>query len=366
MKVLFLTQIPSPYKMDFFAGLGHYTDLTVLFERASAGNRDSEWLRKKPKNFSAVFLKGKLVGDEMAFCPNVIKYVLDRDYDRIVIGQYSSPTAMLAILIMKMLRIKYYISTDGGMVKNEKGLKRAIKSFFMKNAEGYFSPSTSSDQFLMFYGADKLKIHRYPFSSVHKSDVLKAPVSLEDKVDLRKKLRIEEEKVIISVGQFIYRKGFDVLLNTAAHLPQNIGIYIIGGEPTKEYIELIKKYNLKTVHFLKFMEKEQLKEYYMASDLFVLPTREDIWGLVINEALCYGLPIVTTNQCNAGIELITDSRAGTIIPSDNVEATKIAILKEMQEIENDKSKQKSKKTLKIAAENTIDNMVLKYKEVLGI
>ena len=57
MKVLFLTQIPSPYKMDFFAGLGRYTDLTVLFERASAGNRDSEWLRKKPKNFRAVFLK---------------------------------------------------------------------------------------------------------------------------------------------------------------------------------------------------------------------------------------------------------------------------------------------------------------------
>ena len=75
---------------------------------------------------------------------------------------------------------------------------------------------------------------------------------------------------------------------------------------------------------------------------------------------------MTKNQCNAGIELITDSRAGTIIPSDNVEATKIAILKEMQEIENDKNKQKSKKALKIAAENTIDNMVLKYKEVLGI
>lgn len=78
-----------------------------------------------------------------------------------------------------------------------------------------------------------------------------------------------------------------MLLNAAVCLPQNIGIYIIGGEPTKEYTELIKKYNLETVHFLKFMKKEQLKDYYMASDLFVLPTREDIWGVGFFYTLLY-------------------------------------------------------------------------------
>lgn len=366
MKVLFLTQIPSPYKMDFFAGLGEYMNLTVLFERASAGNRDSEWLKKKPKNFKAVFLKGKLVGDEMAFCPNVIKYVLSKEYDRIVVGQYSSPTAMLAIFVMRLFGIKYYISTDGGMAKNEKGLKRKVKSFFMQKAEAYLSPSVASDQFLEYYGADRLKIYRYPFSSIRKSDVLKSPVSTKDKTDLRNKLGIEEKKMIISVGQFIYRKGYDVLLNAAVSLPSDMGIYIIGGTPTKEYTDLVEKYNLKNIHFLKFMTKEELKEYYMASDLFVLPTREDIWGLVVNEALCYGLPVVTTDQCNAGVELITNSAAGKIIPSNDIEATKSAILGELQEIELDSDKYKNREALKIASDNTIDHMVLKYKEVLGV
>ena len=42
----------------------------------------------------------------------------------------------------------------------------------------------------------------------------------------------------------------------------------------------------------------------MAADIFVLPTREDVWGLVINEAMAKGLPIVTTTQCGSGQELV--------------------------------------------------------------
>ena len=56
----------------------------------------------------------------------------------------------------------------------------------------------------------------------------------------------------------------------------------------------------------------------MAADLFCFPTREDIWGLVINEAMGYGLPILTTNRCNAGIEMVKDNLNGYIIPVENV------------------------------------------------
>ena len=54
----------------------------------------------------------------------------------------------------------------------------------------------------------------------------------------------------------------------------------------------------------------------MASDLFVLPTREDIWGLVINEAMSFGLPIITTRKCIAGTELITDGENGYLLEAD--------------------------------------------------
>ena len=81
----------------------------------------------------------------------------------------------------------------------------------------------------------------------------------------------------------------------------------------KEYINYISEHQLTNVFFFDFMNKELLFKYYQISDLFVLPTREDIWGLVINEAMANGLPIITTDKCVAGKELINDN--GYIISS---------------------------------------------------
>ena len=127
-------------------------------------------------------------------------------------------------------------------------------------------------------------------------------------------------KVILSIGQFIHRKGFDVLLKAAASLQEGANLYIVGGEPTEEYLKMCADLALTNVHFLGFMKKEKLVKYYQAADLFVLPTREDIWGLVINEAMAFGLPVITTDRCVAGLELVEDGLNGYIVPVGDVAA----------------------------------------------
>ena len=81
------------------------------------------------------------------------------------------------------------------------------------------------------------------------------------------------------------------------------------------------------VHFIDFMPKKELADYYRAADIFVLPTREDIWGLVINEAMAYGLPVVTTEKCVAGVEMVCEGHNGYIVPVENTDALKKAIVK---------------------------------------
>lgn len=115
------------------------------------------------------------------------------------------------------------------------------------------------------------------------------------------------------VGQMIYRKGVDVLLNAACLLPKEYSFYLIGGKPTEEYKELVKSNELTNIMFIDFMTKDQLKLYYQAADVFVLPTREDIWGLVINEALSYGLATVSTEGCVAACEMLKER---FIVPVD--------------------------------------------------
>lgn len=317
MKILFLTNVPSPYRVHFFNELGKQCDLTVLYQKKASSERNSKWVAESSNTYTSIFLKGKSTGVDNAFCPGVVKY-LRKSYDAIIICGNASPTEIFAIEWCKLRRIPYCMEGDGAFVKTGKGFKERLKRHLIRGGTLFFSTCKELDNYYIHYGANPSKIVRYRFSSLLKRDILLNPPDKDQKLLLRNELKIKEDKVILAVGQFIYRKGFDVLIESATMLNDGIGIYIVGDNPTSEYLSKVKEYNLKNIHFEGFKTKDELKKYYMAADAFVLPTREDIWGLVINEAMAYGLPVVTTDRCNAGVELIDEGVSGFIVKIDDV------------------------------------------------
>ena len=318
MKILFVTNYPSPYRVEFFNELGKYCDVTVIFEEDiySQRERNVNWFNCNYSKFKAIFLKQCKFGNKF-ICFDVKDYVCDKSFDLVIITNYSTLTEMYAIYCMNRRKIKFAIEIDGGMPKSGKGIIEKLKTKLISSAQWWFSTSKLSDDYLITYGADKKNIFRYPFTSLNKSDVITEVISEDKKSELKKSLNIKEKKVIISVGQFIHRKGFDILLKSMKGIPREYGVYIVGGEPTEEYLKLKEELNLTNVHFEGFKTKEELKKYYMCADIFVLPTREDIWGLVINEAMANGLPIITTDKCVAGVELIKNNENGFIIPVED-------------------------------------------------
>ena len=318
MKVLFLTNVPSPYRVDFFNEFGKYCDLTVVFERKSSSERDESWKNFSFKTFKGCFLKGIPFGSSASISLGVIKFIKDKKFDLIICSNFSTPTGLIAVSYMQRHKIAYYIETDGGTPKSGKGFKESLKTKAIKNAEGYFSTSDANDDYFLAYGAKKDKIYRYPFTSLFDADIYRETAREEEKVSLREKLNIKEKIVVISVGRFSYLngygKGYDVLLKAAADLSKEIGWYVIGGKPTEEFERLLKNSGLSNFHFVDFKLKDQLKEYYRASDLFVLMTVGEAWGLVVNEAMACGLPVITTDKCVAGVELIKEGKNGYVIP----------------------------------------------------
>lgn len=311
-----MVNVPAPYMVNYFNELGKYCELTVIFEKAISTERDSSWGNYIFVNFKGIILKGLSTAVDMAFCPQIIRYLKKDKYDFIISSAMATPTGIFAIEYMKLRGIPYYLESEGGFAKDGKGLKEKIKKIVMSGARGYFSTTPIGDDYFITYGADKNRIYKYPFTSLYNDDILSEPMDSQGKSDLRKQLNIKEKKVILSVGQFIYRKGFDVLIKSAGKLDKEIGVYIIGGEPNEEYINLKRQYHAENVHFVGFKNKLELSRYYKAADVFVFPTREDIWGLVINEAMAYGLPIITTDRCIAGVELV-NLENGRIVSSDS-------------------------------------------------
>lgn len=314
-KILFATNVPSPYRVDFFNELGKYCDLTVCYERTSASDRDRKWMGGTPVSFEAVALNLKPYKEDRSFGNALASYIKNNKFDVVILTNYVSPATISAIIWCKRHHKPYYIEYDGGFNKKDRFFKFLLKKYLLCHASGHFTTCEEHKKYLLSIGITEEKIYKYPFSSISSDDLKKASaLSNTSKKILRDTLSVSETKMVLSVGQFIYRKGFDILLKTAASLDKDIGIYIVGGQPTEEYLEMRESLSLTNVHFVGFKTKDELAMYYAAADLFVLPTREDIWGLVINEAMAYSLPIVSTDKCIAALELVEPGYNGYILP----------------------------------------------------
>ena len=128
---------------------------------------------------------------------------------------------------------------------------------------------------------------------------------------------------------------------------------MVGGEKTQA--SLFKGYDNPQIKYCGFKTKEELADYYKAADLLLLPTRKDIWGLVVNEALSFGVPVITTKNCGAGLELIKDGVNGYIIDYNSTNLRKIF------DCNYDLLR---KGCLKTAEHNTIEKMAMNISEII--
>lgn len=360
MKVLFLTNVPAPYRVEFFNRLGDLCDLTVVYELRAAGDRESTWSTVRATAFTEVYLRGLKVQADAAFCPQVLGYLIDRSYDIVVVGGYSTPTGMWSIAWLRMLGIPFVLSVDGGLPKKDVTLARLVKRWFISAASAWLSTGRVAGRYLQSYGAEAESIFDYPFTSFPAGVVAKGPSTASERTRLRTDLEVVEPRCVLAVGRFVESKGFDLLIEAAPQLGADVGVYIVGGAPTPEYEELVERHRAVNVHFRPFMSPPELRRYYRMADAFVLPTRSDVWGLVVNEAMAQGCPVVTTDQCVAGLELVCDGVQGRVVPADDVSGL-VAGLRSV--LEPDVAGRMAQASLDRAASYTLEQMARRHREV---
>ena len=348
-KLLVYTIFPAPYRTAIFDELSKEFEITVIFERNSDANRDSNW-------FQSVFkYKYYFVCDVGSKCLYSVIAKTINEFDLVCFYDYSPLFALKLIHLCKKKRKQYAINCDGTF-DNRGILKQLIKKYIISGAELCFASGNAAKRFFLRYGASSKDIIVHNFSSIFEHDIINTPIPEKEKMVFRQKNNIPcDKKTVISVGQFTHRKGYDLLLKAWKNVSENCYLILIGGgEDKREYELLIEELKLERVRILDYLPKDKILEYMKLSDFFILPTREDIWGLVINEALACGLPTITTNRCIAGLEMV-NSENGLIIPVENVDSIYNAInnlaCKDAEELIS-----MSLNALSIAKEYTIDKM----------
>lgn len=358
-KILYITNIPAPYTVEFFNALGKNYELTVVFEGKNSAERDSSWSRFNAIGFSYIVIDKKNASP-LRLPTGILKILKEQLYDLYIVGNYSTPTGMLAITWLRKKRLPYAIHADGGLISNDSLLRFQVKRHFIRGASMYFSSGKMTTEYFVHYGADSSKIHEYPFSSVHLDQIR----SMYDVDYYRQSLELgTNDKIVVSVGQIIPRKGFDVLIRAISLVSVKVKLYIIGGEATEDLKKLIHDLKLENVEFIPFVPFKVTLEYMAAADVFALLTREDIWGLVINEAMSMGTPIVSTNKCVAAVEMIEDGVNGYIVESEDfgAAAERISYLLEHETL----SREMRKNNVQKSKMYTIETMTDSYTDTIN-
>lgn len=327
MRVVIFSNIPSPYFVEYLNELGKKVDLVAYFERATASDRDSSWKKIDAREFECHILNGIPIGAETAFSLKIYSILKNNKGSLFIFANPTTLTGIIGTTICKLFKIPYVLQSEGGLAKDGVGFKEKIKKIILSGASLYLSGMGQNNDYFIAYGAPLELVKQYCFASFHDLDIPTEIISRDEKEKIKKQLMIPYKKVILYVGRMLHVKGVDVLLKAFYGFGNEVGLYLVGGEITNEYREIINENHINNCHFIPHLQLEELKKYYRLADVFVLPTRSDTWGLVINEAMTYGLPIVTTKSCVAGLELIDDSVNGYLVNSEDYEAMNNRIAK---------------------------------------
>lgn len=309
-RIAIITNIPAPYRVDFFDYLQkQYTDYKFVVIYSSRNEDNRKWEIDQNKMNHCVFLESctikikKHYDTKYIHIPRgVAKTLAEISPDAVVASEYN-PTVIQALLYCKKNKVPFVSWTDGTLFseRNINFIQKVLRKYAIANASAYIGSSTKSQEAQIHYGAEPEKCHISYLT-----------------VDIEKYIQKPQGKgigKILCVGSLIERKGVDLLLNALSKVQGEYQLYLAGEGSEKESIrELAKELNLTDkICFLGQLSREELLRQYADSDLFVLPTREDCFALVILEAMCSGLPVICSKYADGAYDLIEEGKNGFIV-----------------------------------------------------
>ena len=321
-KVALLLNIIAPSRLRLYSALAEHFDLLIL-HGGTEGNRDSwQGLERALPNAEVVrawgwqFHHAKRVDGEVFdekfvhITPGFASGLLRFRPDAVVSNEMGFRT-LVALTYGTVFRKPVWVWW-GGTLHTERsagGLRRVIRKIVARWAKHWISYGQSSTEYLLQLGVTRERI----FESQNGID------EEQFQADVEPAWAILPRPVVLYTGQFIERKGVGALLEAAALVQQQGGefsLLLVGsGRDNQALEQRAKNLGLKNVHFRPAQAPYKMPGVYRSGDVLVFPTREDVWGLVANEAVLSGIPVLCSKYAGCARELFSEE---SIFDPDNL------------------------------------------------
>jgi len=243
--------------------------------------------------------------------------------ETIIICDYSNIFGWVALLWAKKYNINLIFWLDSTYNDRKHFFpKEQIKHLFLKHFDAFLTPGERTKQYLEFMKVDSSKIVKTGYGVNNDHFIRQYRQHYDNKENLLKDLKIQKESNFIFIGRFAPEKNILTLLNSFLEVSKSNsewGLILLGDGPLiNEINTFISKNNLQDkIQLPGFIQHDKIVEYLIASDVFILPSFSEPWGLVVNEGMLCSMPVIVSNRCGCAPELVKEGINGFSFDPNN-------------------------------------------------
>ena len=323
MRIAVVINFVTPYTRPLFERLAGYDDLELLLVTETPMERDRRWgvevefpCEHVSLDSWTLDLARLAVGsgfkqrfDTYIYVPRRPLAPLRRFSPDVVVavggGVWSSPANIAALAARRRQRWAF-VPWWNTFARERPTLPRRIAEpwvrYFMRSSDAWLAGGSRHARDVIRLGADPDRTVITPLTAVAPTEVVQ-----------RSGTNVPGLTRYLFVGRLIESKGLEVLFDAFGRL--DVGeLWIAGDGPLRPLVESAAARDPR-IRFLGYVDSDALEDAYRQTDVLVVPSIYEPWGLVVHEGLAYGLPAITTDQVGAGDDLIESGVNGYVVPA---------------------------------------------------
>lgn len=311
----------NPYYLDRFNALASMSDLSFecWFSRFLDGDR--QWhVQQEQMHFPHRFVPSFSAHGRTIGLPPSSWW---KTPPRMMVSFHGDPAVAASALqsIRPRVKLTYYVEKTFDSWTPRAAWKEFTKRRLFRLADAVLTPGPDADAYASEYGADPSR--RFRLNHVIDTEHFSSAIQLRmDNVARNRRRSLGLQGVVfLNIGRMWWQKGIKTLIDAFALVLESgaaCTLLLVGDGPD---LEEIKRYvsvrNIPAIVFLPFVQQPGLPGMYALGDVFVFPTRGDPYGLVVDEAMAAGLPIIASNAAGEIKERVKPPSNGYLFEVDD-------------------------------------------------
>jgi len=328
-RLVILTEIISPYRIPLFNALARHegVDLQVIF-LAETDPHLRQWpvyrdeikfphkvlpsWRKRVGRYNCLLNRG-VPGALTAAAP-----------DAILCGGYNYLASWQALFWARSHHVPFFLWSESNLqdLRGGHAPVEFLKSRFLQRCSGFVVPGQSAREYLRAHRISEDSIFTAP-NAVDNDFFAAAAAAVRQQAAAHRAELDLPQRYFLFAGRLVREKGVFDLLAAYATLDEptrrKVGLVFVGDGPARRQLEgHASSVSPGVIKFAGFAQREQLARYYALAEMLILPTYTDTWGLVVNEGMACGLPIILSRAAGCAADLVQENWNGLRIPPNDV------------------------------------------------